>query len=159
MTQNRRKKNSRARGSWTHGYGEKKKHRGAGSRGGRGMAGTGKRGDVKKPSINPSTYFGKFGMKTQGKLSKDLGLNISQLQSSLETFVSQKIATKSGDAYTVDLTKTQYVKLLGSGAVHMKMNVTVGLASASAVEKIGAFGGSVTTTQVKKEKKSKKTEE
>ena len=50
MVHNQRKKNSRHRGSWTHSHGEKKKHRGAGSRGGRGNAGSGKRGDAKKPS-------------------------------------------------------------------------------------------------------------
>ena len=49
--QNKVKKVRKFRGSHTHGYGSKKKHRGAGSRGGRGMAGSGKRADQKKPSI------------------------------------------------------------------------------------------------------------
>ena len=48
---NKRSKNSRQRGSKTHGWGAMKKHRGAGHRGGRGAAGSGKRGDAKKPSI------------------------------------------------------------------------------------------------------------
>ena len=38
-----RKKNTRQRGSHTHGWGAKKKHRGAGNRGGRGNAGSGPR--------------------------------------------------------------------------------------------------------------------
>ena len=51
MTVNRRKKVVKQRGSHTHGWGSKKKHRGAGNRGGRGMAGSGKRADQRKPSI------------------------------------------------------------------------------------------------------------
>ena len=51
MTVNKRKKNVRQRGHKTHGWGEKKKHRGKGHQGGAGMAGTGKRADSKKPSI------------------------------------------------------------------------------------------------------------
>ena len=44
----RRKKVNKYRGSQTHGSGAKKKRRGAGNRGGRGMAGPGKIGDQKK---------------------------------------------------------------------------------------------------------------
>ena len=41
MVQKRQgKKTAKLRGSRTHGYGSSKKHRGGGSRGGRGMAGT-----------------------------------------------------------------------------------------------------------------------
>jgi len=40
MTVNKRKKMSRLRGSHTHGWGAKKKHRGKGNKGGAGMAGT-----------------------------------------------------------------------------------------------------------------------
>ena len=47
MTVNKRKKFSRYRGSMTHGCGSKKKRRGSGHRGGKGMAGTGKRSDKK----------------------------------------------------------------------------------------------------------------
>ena len=57
MTVNKRKKNSRQRGSHTHGWGAMKKHRGAGNRGGRGAAGSGKRADSKKPSIWTGPYF------------------------------------------------------------------------------------------------------
>ena len=51
MTYNKRKKNTRMRGGTTHGYGSMKKNRGAGNRGGRGNAGSGKRADSKKPKI------------------------------------------------------------------------------------------------------------
>jgi len=52
MTVHRRKKNKRMRGAkTTHGYGAKKKHRGSGNKGGKGMAGSGKRADQKKTMI------------------------------------------------------------------------------------------------------------
>jgi len=64
----KRKKVTKQRGSKTHGWGAMKKHRGAGNRGGRGMAGTGKRGDAKKPSIQKNKkYFGKYGFKSLKK--------------------------------------------------------------------------------------------
>ena len=61
MTTNRRKKDVKQRGSHTHGWGSKKKHRGAGNRGGKGMASTGKRSDAVKPSFWKERYFGKHG--------------------------------------------------------------------------------------------------
>ena len=62
MPVNKRKKATRFRAKTTHGYGSMKKNRGAGNRGGRGMAGSGKRADQKKPTILKlygNEYFGK----------------------------------------------------------------------------------------------------
>src|SRR3989338_2045713 len=56
MPANKQKKVVRYRGSHTHGGGAKKKRRGAGNRGGRGMAGSGKRAGQIKPTI--LTTFG-----------------------------------------------------------------------------------------------------
>ena len=61
MVVNKSKKKLKYRGSKTHGCGSMKKRRGAGHRGGRGAAGSGKRGDAKKPSIWGGRYFGKHG--------------------------------------------------------------------------------------------------
>ncbi len=145
MVVNKRKKNSRHRGSWTHGWGEKKKHRGAGSRGGRGMAGTGKRADTNKPTIQADPhYFGKWGFIRPVAVERINAINVATLESNLASFVDAKIATKSGNSYTVDLTKSQYNKLLGSGAITVAVNVTVKYASGSAVEKIEAAKGKVT---------------
>ena len=58
MVVNKLKKKVKYRGSKTHGCGSMKKRRGAGHRGGRGAAGSGKRGDAKKPSIWNEKYFG-----------------------------------------------------------------------------------------------------
>ena len=65
----KRKKSRKLRGHKTHGYGSKKKHRGAGNRGGRGMAGTGKRAGQKKPSM-PEDYLGKKGFKIPQSIQK-----------------------------------------------------------------------------------------
>ena len=67
MVINKSKKKLKYRGSKTHGCGSMKKRRGAGHRGGRGAAGSGKRGDAKKPSIWGGTYFGKHGFHSRFK--------------------------------------------------------------------------------------------
>lgn len=149
MTINKRKKNSRLRGSHTHGYGSKKKHRGAGSRGGKGMAGTGKRGDAKKPSIwtNPK-YFGKFGFKLLShKANTDLAINLNSIQDSLMFWVKEGKVKENNGSYEIDLTAMKYDKLLGYGIVKNKLNIKVGKASASAVEKVVAAGGQVEVKQ------------
>ena len=64
MPVNKRTKLSRYRGSHTHGCGSKKKRRGAGHKGGKGMAGSGKRADQKKPTILKlygNDYYGRRG--------------------------------------------------------------------------------------------------
>lgn len=140
---NRRKKNSRHRGTHTHSWGHKKKHRGAGSRGGRGNAGTGKRGDARKPSrwkTQPVT--GKFGF-TPARLVKSKSINIAELEDRIVTWVAKKKAEGKEGSYTVDLGKLGYTKLLSRGKVRGKLNVTVPAASQKAVEKISEAGGSV----------------
>ncbi|MBL7160503.1 MAG: uL15 family ribosomal protein [Candidatus Aenigmarchaeota archaeon] len=50
------KKCTKMRGSKTHGYGSKKKHRGAGSRGGRGFAGSFKHKKVRLKKFQPEHF-------------------------------------------------------------------------------------------------------
>src|SRR3989338_4007955 len=71
MPVNKRKKNSRQKGSYTYGWGSKKKHRKAGNRGGHGMSGTCKRSDHRKTMILKQfghDYFGKSGFRRPQKL-------------------------------------------------------------------------------------------
>ncbi len=131
------KKNRKFRGSKTHGYGSMKKHRGAGSRGGRGMAGTGKKGDVKKPSINPKTYFGRRGFHSKS-ISKEKTINVSALANVVE---------KGKTA--VNLTEKGYTRLLGAGSIRQALQITVAKASARAEKKIKAAGGSIISEAVK----------
>jgi len=156
MVVNKRKKNSRQRASTTHGYGSKKKHRGHGSRGGTGLAGTGKRADSKKPSFWKDTeYFGKHGFISNATIKPIFPINVLDIERNLDRYIAEKLITKEGDTYVVDLSKLSFDKLLGDGRVSHKFRITAKFASALAIEKVQEAGGSVTTTIVKKEKPKK----
>jgi large subunit ribosomal protein L15 len=144
----KRKKNSRQRGTHTHGCGSKKKRRGAGHRGGRGLAGTGKRGDAKKPSYwDQKRRFGKYGFKSKNN-PELVAINLSELQNKIETLVSKGLATKNADVYTINLSQIKVEKLLGAGKVYTKLEITANAASESAVKKIEDFGGKVVLPNV-----------
>jgi len=161
MVVRKRKKNSRQRGSKTHGWGSMKKHRGAGSRGGRGMAGTGKRGDAKKPSIwKNKKYFGKYGFCKQGIVKKIVPVNLSYFEEKAEELVENKLITKEADRYVVNAAKLGFNKILGCAKLTKKLKVTAESFSKKAVEKIKAAGGEVVelkkeTEEVKPEVKEK----
>ena len=142
MTINKRKKQSRMRGTHTHGGGAKKKRRGAGSRGGRGMAGTGKRGDSKKPMIWHTKYFGKFGFKKKNAANIK-AINIEDLELLINQLLDKGVVEKKGDNYDVDLKKAGYDKLLGKGKVNHKLTIKARFASEIAVKKVAAAGGLV----------------
>lgn len=132
MTVNKRKKVTRQRGHRTHGWGAAKKHRGAGNRGGRGMAGTGKRADHKKPTIikefGLSSYFGKKGFKIPSKVKKIIkAINIKDLP----------------DKDEINLNILGYNKLLSEGNIKRKVKVITEYCSKKAKEKIEKQGGEV----------------
>lgn len=151
----KRKKVTKQRGGKTHGWGSMKKHRGAGNRGGRGNAGSGKRADQKKPSYwNPrkpngqkygKDYFGKSGFHSIHD-DKIAVINVRDLDMHIASWVTEKHATKSGEAYTIDLSVVGVLKILGSGQITKKVKVTVAHATAGAIEKISAVGGEVIVT-------------
>lgn len=145
MAVNRRKKNVKQRGHTTHGWGSMKKRRGAGNRGGRGMAGSGKRADQKKPSILKeygNTYFGKKGfVKHNKKIIK--AVNVSYIEEHLPNLVLKKLISKGDKGFVVDLKNLGYNKLLGSGKVKEKFIITTESASKKAVDKIKKAGGEV----------------
>ena len=143
MTARKRKKNSRQRGTHTHGWGSKKKHRGAGNRGGKGMAGTGKRGDAKKPSIWKKRYLGKYGFKKKNKGVKIKAISIKTIEEKIPFWLNAKIAEEKSGAIVVDLEKAGYNKILSNGKAKSKLNLKALYASAAAVEKIKAAGGEV----------------
>lgn len=146
MTTNRRKKTVRFRASRTHGVGTKKA-RGAGNRGGRGMAGTGKRADHKKPTIinkYGNTYFGKKGFIPATTI-KYKSINIEVLDKKIDSLVKKGKAELKANVYTIDLSKIKTGKLLGTGNTKKKMKITVERASKRAIEKIKKSGGEVIT--------------
>lgn len=128
MTTNKRKKVRRLRGSKYHGGGVKK-HRGAGNRGGRGMAGSGKRAHQKKPSILKyfgREYFGKHGFKLHPSLRKEEKIiNIKDLPEKEE----------------INLRELGYTKLLSEGNPKMKHKIIIPSYSKKAKEKIEKAGG------------------
>lgn len=150
MPATKRKKFSRQRGSHTHGWGSKKKHRGKGNKGGAGMAGTGKRADAKKPSIWKNVdYFGKHGFKKKGLKEKIKPINIGLIEQ------------KFGDKTEINLKDIGYSKLLGSGKATKKLKITARYASKKAIEAVKKAGGEVILEKARKEevKEEKKKEE
>jgi large subunit ribosomal protein L15 len=143
MAGSQRKKNSRQRGSHTHGWGSKKKHRGAGNRGGKGMAGTGKRGDAKKPVVWKKKYFGKFGFKKKNIKAKIKAITIKTVEQQIEKWAKLKLAEEKSGVINVDLAKIGYNKLLSNGRISKKLKISVPYASAKAVEKVKSAGGEI----------------
>ncbi|MBT5022114.1 50S ribosomal protein L15 [Candidatus Woesearchaeota archaeon] len=143
MALHKRSKNSRSRGTTTHGYGSMKKNRGAGHRGGRGNAGSGKRGDAKKPRYWKEKYFGSKGFTSKSRTVKQVPINIKQLELKLDQYVTLGVVEKSGDLYKIDLSKLGFNKLLGTGNVTKKLEIEVGFCSAKAQSKVEEAGGTV----------------
>lgn len=144
MSMNIRKKSSRHRGSWTHGHGEKKKHRGAGSRGGRGNAGSGKRGDAKKPSFWKLKNFnkGKKGFTNPAE-TKINTITITKLNSTVISLVEQGVVTKKGNSYIVNCEAMGIDKLLGTGTALFAFEIVVKSATSGAIQKVEQAGGKV----------------
>jgi len=139
----KRKKKSRQRGSHTHGWGAKKKHRGAGHRGGRGMAGSGKRADTIKPSLWKEDYFGKHGFVKKGVKREIKPINISYVEENIERLVKENVAVKDGAAYKIDISKLGRNKILGDGEATRKYIIKAEYASKGAIAKIKKAGGEV----------------
>lgn len=142
MAHKDRKKNQ-TRGSRTCGYGNTQKHRGSGHRGGVGLGGSKKQKWMHVSKYMPG-YFGKKGFKRPEKvLYEESVLNVSDLDSLVESWINEGKAAKEGDVYTVDLSSLGIDKLLGSGKVLSKYNIKVGKATEKAVNKITEAGGKI----------------
>jgi large subunit ribosomal protein L15 len=144
----KRKKVTRMHGrrAGTHGWGARKKHRGSGHRGGKGLAGTGKRADQKKTlvlALYGNKYFGKQGV-TSRKTQRDVRkrINLLDIQKNLE-----KYGKKAGDKWEIAL---KDYKILGKGDVKDKLIIKAKEASQSAIEKVKKKGGEIILA-VKKE--------
>lgn len=135
MVVTRTKKHKKMRGRSTHGWGSRKKHRGAGNRGGRGMAGSGKRADQKKTWILKefgTSYFGKHGFKVPQQVRRQKKGSILNIQD---------LPGKD----SVNLTEMGVRKLLAKGTPQRKYIITVEQCTAKAREKIEKAGGKIVT--------------
>jgi len=154
MVVNKRKKASRSRGLHTHFYGSKKKHRGAGHRGGRGNAGSGKKADQKKPSHwKDPKYFGHYGFTSKNRLHVD-AISLKDLALELPNLITKGVAMNDAGKVRLDLEKTGYNKVLSNGEAPKNLILITPYASARAVQKIKQAGGSVEGLREKKQKKS-----
>ena len=136
------KKPDKHRGSRTHGRG-KKAGRGAGLRGGRGNAGLNKHNQLKVKIDNPR-YFGRIGFKRHPSLHNNKGtINVGSIQSDLPKYLESGMAKKEGKSIVIDLTETDYDKLLGGGVIKSPLTIKVHEATQKAIDKVAAAGGKV----------------
>ena len=135
MKLKKRKKSSRMRGSHTHGRGFKKKARGSGHRGGKGMAGTGKRADQKKTLILnlPYEYFGKDKALRKKQKPKLKTINIQQILQNKQTFQKDNKINLKG--YKI-LSNTNQ-------ELDQRLIITASAASKSAIDKVKKAGGDI----------------
>jgi len=134
------------RGCRNQGFGSSKKHRGAGSRGGRGNAGSKKQKWSWFSKYSPE-HIGKRGFKRPAAVVKrDAIVNVGYLDGNLDRFTGEgKIKTKDGKYY-IDLNNMGYDKLLGSGNVNNALVITVDKYSPKALWKVEESGGRIEST-------------
>ena len=142
----RKRKTGKYRGkrAGTYGWGARKKHKKSGHRGGKGMAGTGKRGDQKKTLVQAlygNDYFGKQGVTSRGtKKDKTNKLNLRDIEMNLNTYLVRGIAKKTARGIELDLSS---YKILGNGNIKNKFFIKSMSASKAAREKIKKSGGEI----------------
>ncbi len=151
----KRKKNSRLRGSKTHAWGSRKKHRGAGNRGGKGLSGSGKRGDAKKPTmLKNKRVFGKHGFTTKRR-TFITSVNIRYIEDRIESLVKKGLAQKKAGSFVLDLSSVGADKLIAKGTTTRKYEITCKAATSGAKSAIEAAGGKVILSEDNKAVKDK----
>lgn len=144
MKTKKRNKRSRLRGARRCGYGFGKKHRGSGSRGGVGMAGTGKKAGQKVTLIHAKMpdYFGKHGFTSikQLKRGHEKRINIREIENNLYSLIEKGTAKKTPEG--IELNLYDY-KILGEGETKNKFIIRAKSISTGAKEKIEKAGGKI----------------
>ncbi len=124
------------RGSRTCGKGSHKKHRGAGSRGGKGMAGTHKHKMTWVIKHDPR-HFGRYGFKLPPEVkSKVKTVNVGELED-----LAKAHGVKKGKKIILDLASLGYDKVLGKGMVTKALVVKAQKFTEKALKKIESAGG------------------
>ena len=131
MKKHRKKRLGRGAGT---GWGSKKKHRGKGSKGGKGFGGSTKHNRSFVYTKNPY-HFGHRGFYRHMK--KEIKtINISEIE-------------KLTKDEKIDLKKLGFDKLLGNGKIEKPLKIKIDYFSVSAKRKIEESGGSIETTNDK----------
>lgn len=128
----KRKKNVKMRGRTTHGWGHRKKHRGAGSRGGKGMAGSKKQNKFRTITSKPG-HIGKRGFKSLGQRRIKPAVRAINLRD------LGRLAKEN----EIDLAKLGYDKVLGAGELGRPLAIKARFFTKAAEEKIAEAGGKV----------------
>jgi large subunit ribosomal protein L15 len=140
MSKFKRKKVEGQRGGRTHGWGNPKKHRNKGSRGGKGKAGKFGQMMTRILKYEPERIgFKGFNAKTS---KKHRSINLRD---------AERLAGKDK---VIDLSKFGYAKLLGRGEIGRALEIKVDFCSKNAKEKVEAAGGKIISDIPVKEKKS-----
>lgn len=165
MLTKQRKKSHNMRGTNSHGWGHKKKHRGSGHRGGFGLAGTGARGDVKKSAVLTNSkslrnviaaqkgvkvskiklgksYFGKRGFTSIYKKSTKT-MSLSYIETQFDSLVKAGAIAEDKKEFVFNATEYGIDKILGTTKLSRKITVIVEEISQSAKERIEEAGGKV----------------
>ncbi len=133
-------KRSKYRGSRTCGGGTHKNRRGAGNRGGRGRAGINAHHFVKWYKEMGGPVFGKDGFSNSSQVTVTV-MDVGIIDQILPSLLAQGIAKNEGDAIVINIADMGICKVLGSGKVTKKMNISAQAFSESAKIKIEKMGG------------------
>jgi large subunit ribosomal protein L15 len=133
MVVRRRKRITKLRGSRTQGFGSHKKHRGAGSRGGRGQSGMNKH---KKSWMlkNDPDHFGKRGFKVP---------TAAKRQVSSITLKDIDILARKMKKTEIDVSELGFDKVLSTGKVTQALTIKAIKVVEKAKKKIEEAGGKV----------------
>jgi len=135
MKLKKRRKSSRHRGTRLCGWAAKK-HKGKGSSGGKGMAGTSKH---KKTYV--IRYLGEYFGRRAKKGEKKKGykeINLGEIEENIQSFIKKGIAKKTEEGFEAEL---KDYKVLGDGKLKEKMVIKASAFTKSAKEKIEKSGG------------------
>jgi len=142
MVVKKSKKILKKRGHRTAGYGGQKKHRGGGSRGGRGNSGLHKHKFIKMLKNDPD-HFGKTGFKRHF-VRKMRAINIEELNNIVEKMLEEK---KVKGELKINLAEFGYDKLLGKGIPKYKMIVEAKAFSKNVFKKLEEYGCKAVTVE------------
>jgi len=126
----KRRKVVKMRGSKTHGYGSKKKHRGSGSRGGRGGAGKFDQKKIFVMKYQPWRLEKKRfkSLRQKGKIPEIKAINLRDIE-------------KLSDKDEINLAEFGYDKVLASGNIKRPLIIKAKSFSEFAIKKIEKTGG------------------
>jgi large subunit ribosomal protein L15 len=133
-------KRSKFRGSRTCGGGTHKNRRGAGNRGGRGRAGINAHHFVKWYKEMGGPVFGKDGFSNSTQVTVTV-MDVGIIDQIIPSLLAQGIAKNEGDAIVINTADMGICKVLGSGKVTKKLNISAQAFSESAKLKIEKMGG------------------